>query len=129
MHRIIAASLCLLALGVTSASAQADHGSCLRVDQIYSFSPIKGTDRALVVIDKAQRRYRVSLLGPCAGLDFNMGIGIKSHGIGGLSCVSRGDNIISHDPGVAGNRCTISRVEPYTVAMERSDRDAAARRH
>jgi hypothetical protein len=129
--QIFVASLSALVLFAAAAAAQpamqtqAD-APCLRMNQIYSFAPIKSNDQAMVVTDRANRRYKLTFNGTCSGLDYNIGVAIHSHGIGGLSCVSRGDDVISKDPGVANNRCPVAKVEFYTAPMEKADMDAAA---
>jgi hypothetical protein len=121
---LAAAFLAAATLVAVPAAAQ-DRGQCLRQGEIYGFSPIKGNERALIVTDRANRRYKVTTMYRCAGLDFNFAVGIKTLERGRLACVSRGDTIISRDPGVAGDRCPIASIELYTPAMERADREAA----
>lgn len=118
---LVAASAIL----ATGAQAQAP-AACLQPARIDGFSAIKGTERAIVVIDKTNKRFKVSFVTPCAGVDFNMGVGIKTQAPSRLACVARGDYVISRDPGVAGNRCPIEKVEIYTPAMEAADKAAAS---
>ena len=106
---------------VTPASAQ-PRRDCLRINQIDSFSPIRGNERAMVVIDKFRNRYKVSFIGVCQDIDFNGAIQIRSNSNFGLSCVERGDRVISRSFAGWRDRCTISQVERYTPAMERADR-------
>ena len=114
---------------VQTASAQ-DRTDCLRVGQIDGFSAIKGNDKAFVVTDLAHRRFKINLMYRCGGLDYNMAVGFKTLGIGRLACISRGDTVFSRDVGVAGNRCPVSSVVPYTPAMEAADKAAfAAKSH
>ena len=108
------------ALLATGAQAQ----DCLRLGQLDSFSAIKGTDTAFVAIDKAQHRFKVNLMHRCGGLDYNMAIGFKTLERGRLACISRGDSVLSRDPGQAGALCPISSVVPYTPAMEAADKAA-----
>jgi len=114
------------ALLATGAQAQTPEGACLQPARIDGFSAIKGTERAIVVTDKTNKRFKVSFFTPCAGVAFNMGVGIKTESPSRLSCVARGDYVISRDPGVAGNRCPIQKVELYTAAMEAADKAAAS---
>jgi hypothetical protein len=120
------------AAGLFAAQAALAQGrtDCLRVGQIDGFSAIKGNEKAFVVTDLAHRRFKINLMYRCGGLDYNMAVGFKTLGIGRLACISRGDTVFSRDVGVAGNRCPISSVVPYTPAMEAADRAAfAAKRH
>jgi len=118
------------AAGLFAASAQAQTPSkstdCLRLGQVWGFSAVKGNDRSFVVTDRANRRFRVNLTHRCGGIDFNLAVGFKTLETGPLACISRGDTVISHDPGVAGDMCPISSVERYTPAMEAADKAAAA---
>ncbi len=57
-----------------------------------------------------------------------MAVGFKTLVGGPLACISRGDTVISRDPGVAGARCPIASVQTYTPAMEAADKAAAAQR-
>ena len=106
---------------VTPAGAQ-PRRDCLRINQIDSFSPIRGNERARVVIDTFRNRYKVSFIGVCQDIDFNGAIQIRSNSNFGLSCVERGDRVISRSFAGWRDRCTISQVERYTPAMERADR-------
>jgi hypothetical protein len=64
-------------------------------------------------------------MGRCTGLQFHMGLGFKSRGTGGLSCLAKGDSVITRD--VAGPpECIIDAVVPYTAEMEKADAAAAA---
>ena len=127
--RIAAALVAAAALAILPLAAQAQSAgdaACLQLGRIDGFSPIKGNERAIIVTDKTSKRFKVNFFSPCAGVDFNMGLGIKTLANTRLACVSRGDYVLSRDPGVAGNRCPISSVELYTPAMAAADKAAAA---
>src|SRR6185312_1646131 len=123
------ATLILLA-GVLPAAAQAPAAApptqdCLRIVNIYDYTPVPG-NRALIVTDKARRKFKLTFLTRCTGLQYHMGLAFKSFGTGGLSCLAKGDKVITRD--VAGPpECIINSVEPYTPAMEKADADAAAK--
>jgi hypothetical protein len=106
---------------VTPAAAQ-PRRDCLRVNQIDSFSPIRGNERAMVVIDKFRNKYKISFNSVCQDLDFNGAIQIRTNSNFGLSCVERGDRVISRSYAGWPDRCVITGVERYTPAMERADR-------
>jgi hypothetical protein len=106
---------------VTPAGAQ-PRRDCLRVNQIDSFSPIRGDQRSMVVIDKFRNKYKVSFNTVCQDLDFNDAIQIRTNSNFGLSCVERGDRVISRSFAGWRDRCVITGVERYTPAMERADR-------
>jgi hypothetical protein len=131
MYRISAATLSVFVLFSTAAGAQPATQSsadkpCLRIGQIYSFAPIKGNDSAMVVTDNAHHRFKLTFTSFCSGLDYNIGVTINSHGLGRLSCVAHGDEVISKDPGSANHHCPVANVELYTAAMEKADMAAAA---
>jgi hypothetical protein len=127
---IFAGLVAASALFAAQAALAQGRADCLRLGQIDGFSAIKGNDKAFVVTDKAHRRFKINLMYRCGGLDYNMAVGFKTLESGRLACISRGDTVFSRDPGVAGNRCPISSVVPYTPALEAADRAAfAAKAH
>ena len=70
---LAAAAICVVPL---AAQAQAPREACLQVGRIDSLSPIKGSnERAMVVTDKTFKKFKVSFITPCQGIDFNMGVG------------------------------------------------------
>jgi hypothetical protein len=101
-----------------------DEPACLRQRNIYDFKPVPG-NRSLVVIDLARQRYRVNFVGACYNLQYHLGIGFKTHGAGGLSCVSRGDSVILRDA-VTPAPCIIKDIQYQTAAMDQADVAAAA---
>jgi len=109
-------------MAAAPAGAQPARQQCLRANQIDSFSSIRGTDRAIVVTDRFRNRYRVSFNAPCDDVDFNGAVQIRSLSGSGLSCITRGDLVISRSVTGWRDRCVITRVEPYTRQMERADR-------
>jgi hypothetical protein len=98
--------------------------ACLRQRNIYDFKPVPG-NRSLVVIDLARQRYRVNFVGACYNLQYHLGIGFKTHGAGGLSCVSRGDSVIVRDA-VTPAPCIIKDIQYQTAAMDQADVAAVA---
>ena len=98
--------------------------ACLRQRNIYDFKPVPG-NRSLVVIDLARQRYRVNFVGACYNLQYHLGIGFRTHGAGGLSCVSRGDSVILRDA-VTPAPCIIKDIQYQTAAMDQADAAAAA---
>jgi hypothetical protein len=118
----VAAALVSAALvaAATPASAQ-PRQNCLRANQIDSFSSIRGDLRSMVVIDKFRNKYKVSFNSVCEDIDYNGAIQIRTNSNFGLSCVQRGDMVISRSFAGWRDRCVINRVERYTPAMERAD--------
>jgi hypothetical protein len=109
----------LVAAGPASAQPRSD---CLRANQIDSFAPIRGDLRSMVVIDKFRNKYKLSFNSVCQDIDYNGAVQIRTNSNFGLSCVARGDTVISRSFSGWRDRCVVTRVERYTPAMERADR-------
>jgi hypothetical protein len=95
---------------------------CLRQRNIYDYQVVPG-NRSLVVIDLSRQRYRLNFMGRCYNLQHQFGLAFKSRGVGTLSCIERGDQVLMNDP-VGPNQCIIQSVELQTPALDRADRDA-----
>jgi hypothetical protein len=98
--------------------------ACLRQAYIYDYVLVPG-GRSLVVIDRARQRYRLNFIGICPNLQYHLSLGFKTHGVGGLSCVEKGDSVISRDV-VTPFPCIIKDVQYQTVALDQADAQAAA---
>jgi hypothetical protein len=98
--------------------------ACLRPRNLYDFKTVPG-NRSLVVIDLARQRYRLNFMGACYNLQYHLGIGFRTLGVGSLSCVARGDSVIVRDP-VTPAPCIINDIQYQTEAMDRADVAAAA---
>jgi hypothetical protein len=98
--------------------------ACLRERNIYDFKPVPG-NRSLIVIDQARQRYRVNFMGVCSNLQYHLSVGFKTHGVGGLSCLSKGDSVIVRDV-VTPAPCIIRDIQYQTAAMDQTDAAAAA---
>ncbi|MBV8799937.1 MAG: hypothetical protein JO208_09035 [Alphaproteobacteria bacterium] len=105
----------VLSLLPTPALAQQN---CLVSAQIWSWNPLNR--KTLIVQDTIHRQFKVTLYGPCPGIDYNIGAAIVSHGNTALDCVRPGDVVVHRGYGM-GNRCLIKSVEPYTGAMQKAD--------
>ena len=97
---------------------------CLRQGYIYDYQIVPG-NRSLVVIDQARHRYRVNFMGKCYDLQYQFGLRFKTFGVGGLSCVSKGDSVLLRDDYANGGRCIIKSVEYQTPELDRMDYEAA----
>ena len=120
------AVLFAMALGVVApAQAQTTGSSCIAPINFYSWRSVN--DRTVVLTDKTRHDWRVSLAPGCFNLDFAMGIGVKSFTTSRLQCISRGDYVVvPRDVGISGERCLITKVEPYTAEMAHDDAVAKA---
>ena len=102
-----------------------NEAACLRERNIYDFKPVPG-NRSLVVIDQARQRYRLNFMGVCSNLQYHLSVGFKTHGVGGLSCLAKGDSVIVRDV-VTPIPCIIKDIQYQTVALDQADAAAAAK--
>jgi hypothetical protein len=112
------------ALGQGQPAAAPAGPPCLRQGYIYDFQNVPG-NRSLVVIDRARKRYRLNFMGVCYNLQYHLGLGFKTHGVGTLSCVAKGDSVVMRDA-VGPNWCVIKDIQYQTPALDQSDAAAAA---
>ncbi|HWM61273.1 MAG TPA: DUF6491 family protein [Rhizomicrobium sp.] len=112
------------ALGQGQPAAPAVGPPCLRQGYIYDFQNVTG-NRSLVVIDRARKRYRLNFMGVCYNLQYHLGLGFKTRGVGTLSCVAKGDQVVMRDA-VGPNWCVIKDIQYQTPALDQSDAVAAA---
>jgi len=101
-------------------AASAD--TCLRAGYIWNWDV--RNDRTLVVEDYDHRKYLVNLMGGCYDLKYDLRLGFKAFGGSRLSCIERGDQVISRGYGVGPQHCVVTQIEPYTHEMEQADRAA-----
>jgi hypothetical protein len=120
-RRLLAVALFAVALAPRSAAAQSD---CLRLNQIWRWNSLN--DRILTIEDLSHRVFKVTLMGPCLNIDFNVNAVIQSHGTGPLDCVKPADVVVHRGFG-AGNRCPIKSVELYTPERRKADEAVAAK--
>jgi hypothetical protein len=98
--------------------------ACLEIGQIYNWKAVD--NKTLIVEDNWHHKYKLSLMGYCPNLTFKERVGFKSiGGMGGLSCMTRGDEVDVRDIGMS-SRCPIIDIIPYTPDMEKADKAAAA---
>jgi hypothetical protein len=117
--RIAASSLFVLIIPLTAqaqtalvAPAQPASPVCLRQDMVWGWNVVD--DKNLIVTDKAQKTYKVSLRGGCHDLKWHLGLGFKSYSGMGISCLARNDYVIvPPDPGMPAQRCFISDIVAY----------------
>ena len=122
---ILAAALACVAVPVLAQPTRdrdPRDASCLRQRNIYDYQIVPG-NRSLIVTDLSRHRYRLNFMGRCYNLQHQFGLAFKSHGVGTLSCIERGDEVLMNDP-VGPNQCIIQSVELQTPALDRVDMDA-----
>lgn len=98
--------------------------ACLRPAQIYDYHPVPG-NRAIIITDLARKRFRLTFMGTCHELQYHIALRFKTFGVGGLSCVGRGDQVQLHDP-VNPNPCIVQSIDYQTPALDQTDAAAAA---
>lgn len=98
--------------------------ACLRPVQIYDYQPAPG-NKAIIVTTLDRKRYRLTFMGTCHDLQYHIGLRFKTFGVGGLSCVGRGDQIQMNDP-VNPNPCIVQSVDYQTPALDQADASVAA---
>lgn len=99
---------------------------CLQIGQVYDFNPVPG-NQTLIVTDRQKNKFKLSFMAQCADLQFNTSLGFKSRGVGQLSCLATGDQVISPRGAGPADRCIIRKIENYTPAMEKADTAATAK--
>jgi len=100
---------------------------CIQNIDIYNYHAIN--NRKLVVEDFHHRKVLLTLIGTCDNLKFKERLAFKSPGGSDLSCLARGDEVISRGP-IGPSVCAITHIDVYTPAMEAADRQAEYdRRH
>ncbi len=105
-------------------SAPPSDPACLRQINMYDFKPVPG-NRSLIVIGRDRQRYRVNFIGECHDLQYPMGLRFKTNGTSNLSCVSKGDSVMFHDPAQPGI-CIIHDVQYQTPQLDQQDAAAVA---
>ncbi|HLJ51976.1 MAG TPA: DUF6491 family protein [Rhizomicrobium sp.] len=92
--------------------------SCIRHDDIYNWNNLD--DRTLILENYRHQKFMVKLVGTCQDFTFHQRLIIKSPGALRISCVQRGDIVITPNNGISG-RCAITSITPY-VAPAKGDK-------
>jgi hypothetical protein len=122
MKRLICAAL---ALGTTLSAlspaafaqpAQLPNGQCLQQNRVYGWKVID--DQTLIVTDRSNREYKVSLAKGCRDLKWPMRLGFSAGSGFGISCVERHSFVLvpPNGPNIA-QRCLIEDVQPYSSSQ------------
>ena len=64
-------------------------------------------------------------MGTCYNLQYHLGLGFKTHGVGTLSCVAKGDQVVMRDE-VGPNWGVIKENQYQTPELDKADAAAAA---
>lgn len=115
-----------LAVEAASAIGQAP---CLRQDMVKDWKVLD--DNTLIVIDRLDKKFRLSLAGACHDLQFQTALGFKAFGGRNLSCLARNDWVLAPPPvgSAPVRRCLITEIREYTAAMENVDEMAEGTLH
>lgn len=111
-------------VSVLMATPALPNPSCLELGRVYNWKVVD--NKTLIVEDDLHQKFKVSLMGYCPALPFNETLGFKVIGGTQLSCISRGDEIISHQHPLGAFHCPVTNIVPYTPEMEKADKAAAA---
>ena len=80
---------------------------CLRQDMVWGWKVVD--DKTLIVTDKAQKIYKVSLKPGCLDLKWHLRLSFQSYSGMGVACLSRDDYVIvPPETGMPPQRCLIS---------------------
>jgi hypothetical protein len=114
-------TLAVAAIALLGAAPAYAKPPCLRNIDIYSFNA--PSDRTLIVETTRHAKYKLTLMGTCWNLDFKERLAFRTIGGSQLSCLSRGDQVISRDLGMR-QTCSITNIQEYTPAMQAADKAA-----
>ena len=88
---------------------------CLRPDMVWGWTVVD--DKTLIVTDKVQKAFKVSLRTGCFDLKWHQALSFKSYSGLGVSCLSRNDYVlVPAQAGRPAQRCLISEVAAYAPA-------------
>ena len=95
---------------------------CVQQDRIADWAVL--SDTRLIIVDKAGKKFRLSLSGACSGLSLRTTLAFRTGRDGG--CLARNDAVVASVPGYAESpeRCLITDIDEYTAAMENADQIA-----
>jgi hypothetical protein len=116
MRRWIFGLAAVAVLATTPALAD----SCIRHDDIYSWSSIN--DKTLILENYRHQKWLIKLIGTCSDFKFHERLVIQSPGALAISCIERGDSVLTRSDGIRG-RCAIMSIDPYTVPAKDNKSD------
>lgn len=123
---VLAAAIASVAVPVLAQPRDAQEAPCLRQRNIYDYQVVPG-NRSLIVTDTSRRRYRLNFIGQCYNLQYQFGLAFRSRGVGTLSCIAPGDEVLKNDP-VGPPQCIVKSVEYQTRALDIADQQEADKR-
>ncbi len=111
-------------LAVLVATPALANPNCLMLSQIWNWKAVD--NKTLIVEDNYHQKFKLGLMGYCPNLPFKEALAFKVIGGTGLSCITKGDLVITHQFPEGGFRCPIVNIVSYTPEMEKADKAAAA---
>src|SRR5215469_1182502 len=114
MRKTLLAAAALAALAPQVVFASQD---CLRVGYIHNWKVVN--DRTLIIEDNRRKKFKVQLMGFCSNLPWHERLAFKSFGGTELSCLTPGDQVITHDFGTGPQRCAIRHIIEFTPNWEK----------
>lgn len=102
--------LALAALVFSAVPAMAAPG-CLKMVNLYSWHELGR--HAVILENVGHRKFKVDYSGYCGNLKYAMSIGVKSQSPSDLSCLQRGDILLTHTAN-QNYRCVVEDISPYT---------------
>ncbi|HTP76845.1 MAG TPA: DUF6491 family protein [Rhizomicrobium sp.] len=118
MRKLIFALAGLAVVAATPAWAD----SCIRHDDLYNWSSID--DKTLILENFRHEKWVAKLIGTCSNFKFHERIEIRSPGALAISCIEKGDSVITRDNGIRG-RCAIMSIERYVPPPKQTSGDGA----
>jgi len=115
-------ALAVLASATAATPAMADR-ACLRFGYIWNWNALNS--RTLILEDEWHKKFKLGLIGVCDDIRYHERLAFQSRGSLALSCVSPGDEVITHEAGLGPSRCAVTTIEAYTPQMEAADKAAA----
>ncbi|MEI7791643.1 MAG: DUF6491 family protein [Alphaproteobacteria bacterium] len=120
------ACVALPALAQPYRDRERQEAPCLRQRNIHDYQVVPG-NRSLIVTDISRQRYRLNFIGQCYNLQYQFDLAFRSRGVGTLSCIVPGDEVIKRDP-VGPPQCIVKSVEYQTPALDIADQQEADNR-
>ena len=117
------ALLALVVMATATATPAVAGRACLRFGYIYNWNALN--TRTLIVEDEWHKKFKLGLIGICDDIRYHERLAFQSRGSLALSCVSAGDEVITHEVGLGPSRCAVTSIEAYTPQMEAADKAAA----
>ena len=106
--------LVLAGIAVLTATSASASTSCIRHDDIYNWNNLD--DKTLILENYRHQKFMAKLIGTCQDLTFHQRLIIKSPGALRISCVEKGDIVITRNNGISG-RCAITSITPYPAPV------------